>query len=140
MLENLTAQQLFDFAALSGLSAKVILLNLAVFLAGVFANVFQKMKQAQVSFKQYWTLHGWTSLLSLSALATSFLTLLTATPAAPLYAYFSVAYVGDALINKVPAAAVAPQQATRSVSKLGSPVVLSVVAAVGFIAAIIHLA
>lgn len=106
MLENLTAEQLLNFD-FGGGDWKVMALNLLAFLAGVILNSFREMKKHNIGFMDYWTKAGLNSMTSLGALVATFVSMMTMAPEAPLYAFFSMAFMGDALLNKPPAPEVA---------------------------------
>jgi hypothetical protein len=111
MLENFTAQQLLsgDF----GGDYKVLLINLLAFTAGLLAHVLQKMSAEKISFSQYWMKEGLNSFASVVGLFATFVSMVTMAPGAPLYAFFSMAYMGDSLLNKAPKAVVEPEVGTR---------------------------
>lgn len=100
MFENLTAEQLLQ--NLTNGDYTVILLNLAAFVAGLVMHVWHKMRSEAISFQDYWTKYGVNSWASVIALVTTFASMVMLAPDAPLYAYFSMAYMGDALLNKPP--------------------------------------
>lgn len=120
MLENLTAEQLLNFD-FGGGDMKVTLLNLLAFLLGVLLNSFREMKKENIGFVDYWTKHGLNSMSSIGALLATFFSMMTMAPGAPLYAYFSMAFMGDALLNKPPVKEKAPADRSlkQDLGKLG---------------------
>lgn len=99
-MDNLTAEQLL--AGLGTGDPKILLLNLCAFICGLGMHVWQKMRVESISFKDYWTKYGTNSVASIAALLTTFISMTFMAPTAPLYAYFSMAFLGDALLNKPP--------------------------------------
>lgn len=99
-MENLTAQQLI--VGLSAIDWQIFAINLVVFLLGALANVSRRMLTNNVSFYSYWSKHKYRSMASVITLLVSFLALITADTAAPLYAFFSIAYMSDSMMNKSP--------------------------------------
>ena len=102
MIENLTAEQLVSIFSGDGLLTTVI--NLTFFITGIFANVYRCMKENNIGFIDYWKKHGKRSFASGGTLLLSFLGLAIMTPDAPIYAYFSMAIMSDAIMNKSPKA------------------------------------
>ena len=99
METNLTAEQLLaGFEDGSLLTASI---NMAAFVAGLGVNVYGKMKAEDISFGEYWNMYGKNSVASIGTLATAFAGLHFMADA-PIYAYFSVAYMSDSLVNKAP--------------------------------------
>ena len=111
MLENLTAEQLLNFD-FGGSDLKVVLLNFVAFVLGVVINSFNVTKREGITIGEYWRNHLFNSLTALGALVATFISMATMSPEAPLYAFFSVAFVGDALLHKAP---VVQQTAERGV-------------------------
>lgn len=99
-MENLTAQQLI--AGLSAIDWQVFTINLIVFLLGALANVSRRMLTNGISFYRYWSKHKYRSMASVITLIVTFLAMMTAETAAPLYAFFSIAYMSDSMCNKAP--------------------------------------
>lgn len=98
-MEHITAEQLINLWQTADI--KVVLINLIVFIAGALANTYKQMKTENITFVKYWRTHSTRSFASIITLIASFVALL-ATGAAPLYAYFSIAYMSDSVINKAP--------------------------------------
>jgi len=114
MLEDFTAQDLLSGSF--GGDHKVLFVNLLVFVAGLLAHVLQKMSAEKITFSEYWMKHGLNSMASVGGLIATFVSMMTMAPGAPLYAFFSMAYMGDSLLNKAPKAAAsddAPVDGTR---------------------------
>lgn len=99
-MNNFTADQVM--VVLSGLNYQLITINLLAVVAGLMAHVWKKMRSESVTFKQYWTMYGMNSVATITALATSFISMMTMAPDTPVYAYFMMAYMGDSLLNKPP--------------------------------------
>lgn len=97
MFESLTAQGLLD--ALGNGSMEILLINLVAFLAGLAANIYNKMKANGITFKQYWSEHLFNSSMSIVTLVSTFCSMAFLSPTAPIYAYFAVAFTGDSLVN-----------------------------------------
>ena len=122
MLENFTAEQLLSFLTTG--DHKVLLVNLAVFVAGLIAHVLQKMSAEKITFSQYWMKEGLNSFASVAGLVATFVSMMAMAPGAPLYAFFSMAYMGDSLLNKAPKAEdVAPVDGTRGFKEDASQLV-----------------
>jgi cytochrome c oxidase assembly factor CtaG len=100
MIETLTAQYLID--SLTGDSLLAICINLIVFLLGLFLNVYRRIVQEDITLRQYWETYKTRSIASIGTLGLTFLGMVLMSPTAPLYAYFSMAYMGDALANRAP--------------------------------------
>lgn len=77
------------------------LLNLGVFIAGLITHVYKKMKNEDITFKQYWKNNGYRSAASIGTLVTTFLGMAVMGDVS-LFNYFSVAYMSDSLVNKAP--------------------------------------
>lgn len=99
-IETLTAQHLINL--MTGDSLLAICINLIVFMSGLFLNVYRRVAQEDITLRQYWELHKTRSIASIGTLALTFFGITLMTPDAPLYAYFSMAYMGDALANRAP--------------------------------------
>ena len=110
-MENLTAEQLL--AGLGNGDPVVLVLNLLAFICGLGMHVWQKMRAEGITFNDYWSKYGMNSVASIAALVTTFVSMSFMAPEAPLYAYFSMAFMGDALLNKPPVNETRQLRATR---------------------------
>lgn len=98
-METITAEQLIILWQTASLPA--VLINLVAFKCGVLLHVLKTMKQDKITFFDYWRSHAGRSLASIATLSVAFIALQVAGDS-PLYAYFSIAYLGDSLVNKSP--------------------------------------
>jgi multisubunit Na+/H+ antiporter MnhB subunit len=99
MLETITAEQIIGL--FTGDGALTTLVNLIAFLAGLALQMYTSAKREGISLKAYWKVHKARSVASVTTLITSFLGLALMT-SSPLFVYFTVAYTGDAIVNKQP--------------------------------------
>lgn len=99
-IETLTAQHLLD--EFTGDSLMAICINLMVFIAGLCLNVSRRIVQEDITLNQYWQTYRTRSIASIGTLGLTFVGMALMSPTAPLYAYFSMAYMGDALANRAP--------------------------------------
>lgn len=98
MLETITADKIIE--AINMENYTVILINLVAYVSGLLLHVLHKMQKDKVTFIQYWQVHRTNSIASIIALTATFIAMVIMSPDAPLYAYFTTAYMGDSFINK----------------------------------------
>jgi hypothetical protein len=106
-MESITADQIVAY--LGSVNFQTLAINFVVFAAGLLTNVIHRMQKDKVGFIEYWSQHRIRSFASVATLAASFVGLVVIGNA-PLYAYFTLAYVSDSLANKSPTAEAKPEE------------------------------
>ena len=75
---------------------------LLMWAAGIISNVSRRMRSKAITFKQYWTVDAGRSMVSVLVSVAAIL-LFFYNKEQSVFAYFSIGYIADSLINKADA-------------------------------------